>query len=277
VGRNLVPHLAEEHEIFGVVRSRKAGPEMSKVAAWLAWDLARPPTLASLPTQLDAIIHLAFSDQAFPEHATEVFATNVAATQFLADLASRSGVRDFIFASTGNVYTPSLDPLSEDDRTEPADYYGFSKLASEKMLLQYTDYFGVKILRLFTPYGPGQKDRMIPKIIAQVRAQQPVILTNEGQPWISPIYIDDLVRIVSQSLSHRHNYIVNIGGEGGLSVKRIAQIAGEAIGRTPRFENKQEIGGRNFIAKIDLMKSLFALPKIITPAEGIQRVIQSPV
>ena len=50
----------------------------------------------------------------------------------------------------------------EDDLLEPQTYFAFSKLAAERFALAYSPaYFDVFVPRFFSPYGPGQDDRLI--------------------------------------------------------------------------------------------------------------------
>ena len=62
---------------------------------------------------------------------------NIRGTQNLLEYAAPDS--RFIFASSASVYKPYLKYLEESDRTEPASFYGMSKLAGEKLVEHYSD------------------------------------------------------------------------------------------------------------------------------------------
>ena len=70
-------------------------------------------------------------------------------------------VNSFVQASTSSVYGKQAVG-NEDQDLNPTSPYGVSKLAAEKLLLAYNDWYGtpVKILRYFSVYGPHQRPDM---------------------------------------------------------------------------------------------------------------------
>ena len=192
VGRRLIALLGGRgHELICLQRPRTAIPAGVKA---LYGDLARNESIAAMPT-IDTIIHLAQSHQYrnFPAAAADIFAVNTMATVHLLDLASRAGVQQFILASTASVYSAGHGYCHEEARLQPDNFYAATKLAAETLLRPYARYLRTCALRLFTPYGPRQRNRLIPRLFQRVRESQPVTLDRDaGGFQLSVAYVDDV-------------------------------------------------------------------------------------
>lgn len=267
VGSRLVPALAAEHDVIALVRRRP--PSALGSATLLEADLNDPGLDAALPAGVDVIVHLAQAYLAFPEHADEIFAVNAASTQRLADWGRRSGVRRFLLASSGSVYAPAPRPLREDDRPRPLAFHPATKLIAEQLLGFYDEVMDVVRLRLFAPYGPGQVDRMIPRLIATIAEGRPVRLSRGGQPRLNPIHVDDLVAVIGQAVAGAGAPVVNIGGPRPVSVAEIAEIIGSTLGRQPIFEAHDIDPPGDLVADTALMHAVFHIGSMIDPADGL--------
>jgi UDP-glucuronate 4-epimerase len=274
VGRHLVPALAQDHETICIVRDARGATSLG-TAALVEADLSRSALRRRLPAQADRIIHLAQAYVPFPKHATEIFAVNAASTQRLAEYARQAQVSRFIFASSGSVYRPSRRPLRENAPTVPAFYHPATKLMSEMVLRYYQPYFSIAVLRLFAPYGPGQVNRLIPRMIAAVRSGAVVALSRGGEPRINPIYVDDLVQVIRQSLGNAGSYTVNVAGSRVVGMRQLAGLVGRQVGRRPKFIRSDSDVAGDLIADTHLMHELFTLKSPVTLDEGLARVMAS--
>lgn len=74
---------------------------------------------------------------------------------------NRNGNKIYLFfASSSHVYKSSSNPISEDEMIIPQNAYGFSKVISEKILLEFQKHTGlisVCIGRIFSYYHESQK------------------------------------------------------------------------------------------------------------------------
>jgi len=272
VGSHLVPRLALDHEVIALVHRRQGdGPASKTIVA----DLTSPSVGARLPRNVDVIVHLAQAYKTFPEHAAEIFAVNAGSTQRLADLARVTGVRRFVFASSGSIYPFGPAPHRETDPVAPLGFHPATKLMAEQLLEYYLHPLEVVCLRLFVPYGPGQVDRMIPRLIAAIRNGDPVMLSHGGEPRSNPIYVDDLVEVFAQAVAGAGEGVVNVAGPSVVSVREIAEIIGAAVGRRPNFVERDELVRGDLVADTSRMKAAFDLGALIEPPDGIARTVQS--
>src|SRR5262249_4702012 len=104
------------------------------------------------------------------ESLDQSLAANVQALAHL--LRACRGARYFVYLSTVDVYgQPAYLPIDERHPTEPATFYGATKLAAEKLLQVHCREAGARllVLRLTQTYGPGEQAiKLIPQAIASV-------------------------------------------------------------------------------------------------------------
>lgn len=157
--------LAEGWKVRGTIRSasKKAllPPEIDivvikSIGPSTDWDTALDG--------IDTVVHLAGRVHVRDDNSADSMAdyrnTNVAGTRRLAQFAGSKEVRRFIYVSSIKVNGDGKSgPYTAEDRPEPADPYGLSKLEAEQELLSIADKTGleVAILRPSLVYGPGVK------------------------------------------------------------------------------------------------------------------------
>ena len=235
VGGHLISLLrGRGHELISLQRP---GSAVHAGVTPLHGDLARNEPIAALPT-IDTVIHLAQSHQYrnFPLAAADIFAVNTMATARLLDLARRAGVQQFILASTASVYSAGNGPCHEEAGLQPNDFYAATKLTAETLLRPYAHYFRTCALRLFTPYGPGQRNRLVPTLFRRVRERQPVTLDGEaGGLQLSVAYVDDVAATFMAAAERGWHGTYNVAATEPTCVQEIAATIGRLIGVEPMF------------------------------------------
>ena len=273
IGRHLVSRLSDGNEVFAVVREAGEPVSTDKVRI-IVMDLARMLDVSALPTDIDIIIHLAQANVPFPEGANELMAVNTSATQQLLDYGRRAGARQFILASTGDVYGPHSGLSKETDMIAPQSYYAITKYAAELLVQSYSSYLLPCVLRLFQPYGPGQSDRLIPKLRERIRQQKPIRIHNDDRPHMTPIYIDDVTHAVNGAIECAFSGTINIAGERVLSVRELAEEIGRAMESQPIFEQRSEEAG-DLMGDNSLMKEVLGSWNMVSLGEGLSRTFKS--
>jgi nucleoside-diphosphate-sugar epimerase len=203
-------------------------------------DLSQPLDRELLPEGLDAVVHLAQANVPFPDQANELFAVNTGATQQLLDHACRTRVRQFILASTGDVYGWRRGPCRETDALLPTNFYPCTKHAAELLVNAYSGFLRSCVLRLFQPYGPGQTKRLIPRLAESIRLGTPVRLNKGGRPLVTPFYIDDVVRAFERCLETQYAGVLNIAGDTVVSIRNLADRLGQVLQLRPVYEDTGE-------------------------------------
>jgi nucleoside-diphosphate-sugar epimerase len=242
VGRNLLPALLHEHDVTVVVRDAVglcAHPRLEVVIG----DWASSIDLGRLPGRLDVVVHLAVAGAIFPEAAREMFEVNTTSTLRLLEYSHRVGVGHFVLASTGDIYGDSVGRRDETDPARPTSFYAVTKYASELLLHPYERSLTTCVLRLYHPYGPGQTNRLIPRLGERVRRGLPVRISRSGRPHVTPTYIDDVVHALTHVVRNRMAGVFNVAGETLLSIRDLAMRIADVLRSQITFEETGEETG----------------------------------
>lgn len=278
LGRHLLPMLAD-HELF--VLTRQVQPPLQQPAAanveLIAANLSNGIDTTTLPSRMDAIIHLAQSDRyrEFPAGAADMFQVNVAAPQSLMRWAVEAGVSRAVLASSGSVYEPFAGPLNEAAAVNPTGYYGASKLAAETLALAYQSQMAVSQLRVFLLYGAGQTGMMTSRLIESVRAGRALTLPSHGDgPMLVPTYVDDTARVFRQACEESWRGIWNVANPVAVSFKALGEAIGVATGRTAVFERTTAPPGASIVADVTKLSAAIDLSTFTPLAAGLDRTIK---
>jgi UDP-glucose 4-epimerase len=269
VASHLLPALAAKHEVVALGHDESRIPTYDNVEP-LAVDLR--DAADSLLPKVDAVVHLAQANVPFPDGALDLLAVNAAATVALLDHARRCGAARFVYASSGSVYGPGERPWTENDAPNATDFYSSTKLAGERFVGAYATYFGTTVLRLVAPYGPGQRNRLIPRLVTSVHEGRPITLNAGGRPRMNPIYIADTVRIVEAALEADGDQLVNVAGDEAVSIRELAERIGKLVGVEPVFELGEAAAG-DIVCSNDLMHAMFELSSLVSLDDGLARTL----
>ena len=125
LGSSLVKKLsAESHVLYCISRNNKfLGNNIHPINV----DLSSDFDIQQLPDEIDIIYHLAQSDRfrEFPDGAMDVFNVNIHSTAKLLEYARTTGIKKFIYASSGGVYGTSVSPFHENSPINPPGALGY--------------------------------------------------------------------------------------------------------------------------------------------------------
>lgn len=275
LGVHAVRQLVAQHQVHALVHSAPLEPVAG--VTYHVIDLSGDWSTQSLPNALDAVIHLAQSSRfrEFPAQAMDVFGVNVASTARLLDYARVSGAKHFILASSGGVYGAGDEAFKENSLIQhhgQLGYYLGSKLCAEVLAQNYSSLMDVTVLRFFFMYGEGQRRSMlVPRLIDNVMAGQPITLQGSDGIKINPIHVSDAVAALDSCLGLEGSHTFNVAGTEVLSLRDIAQAIGRAVGRDPVFK-VEDVEPSHLIANIDAISEALIVPKV-SFAQGILELI----
>ena len=264
VGSHLVAALSQTEEIHAMSR-RKIEPTNSNTI-WHAVDLDSEVDYSSLPQDADALVYLAQSDhfRDFPAKALEIFQVNTVQVLRALDFARSTGVKTFIYASSGGVYGFPEKGVSEDVTIPASGNLGFylsTKLCAEILTENYAPYMDIVMLRFFFVYGEGQKRSMlIPRLVDNIREGKAITLQGEDGIRINPVHVSDAVRAIQAALDLHGCHRINVAGPDVLSLREICDTIGRKVGVKPIFQINTTATLGNLIAGIENMKKLLVTP-----------------
>lgn len=261
LGRYLVDILKDIADLYAVVKN-KINFEGTKVNV-VEVDLANFD-VDVLPRSVDVIFYLAQSNRfrEFPDGSNDMLDVNIYAPNKIIQWAVKNGVKKFIYASSGGVYSNQTCPAKEFfqiDANQKLGFYLNSKLAAEMLLKNFAPFFETFIiLRPFFMYGVGQTSTMlIPRLINNIINGEKILLGGEDGIKINPIYILDAARIIAKTIDLNGEYIFNIAGDEIVSIRQLSETIGEVVGKKPIFyqsnTNSNDLIGdiSNMVEKLD--------------------------
>ena len=184
---------------------------------------------------VDAVIHLAAisNDPTGDLDPKLTWEVNVLATMHLIEKAVASGVREFIFASSGSVYgVKDEDDVTEDLSLVPISDYNKTKMIAERVLLSYKDKILLHIIRPATVCGYSPRMRLdlsVNMLTMQALANGKITVFGGSQTRPN-IHIRDMVELYLHFLdtSELESGIFNAGFEN-LSIMSIAEKVRERV------------------------------------------------
>ena len=236
--------LAEGHAVTVIDNLYKGKKELvDKRAVFYKLDVTNLPAMEKkLKAQkFDIIIHFAGLKDAGESMVNPAFyQNNIIGIMNLIKIAPKLGVKQFIFSSSAAVYgEPESAVLSENSRTQPTNFYGYTKLAGEQLLewmrkLNKIDYVA---LRYFNVAGDGGLNYVDPNaknifnVIGEVMCGRKKILEIFGNDYETPdgtgirdyIHVSDLADAHVKALKVKGSEIINLGSEHGYSVLQIVK------------------------------------------------------
>ena len=274
LGRHLLNHLAGQHDVVALSR-RKPPASLRDRADWITMDLAQPVDASQLPARVDAVVHLAQSERfrEIPAGAPDVFAVNVAGTFGLLEYARKARASRFIHASTGGVYRPGAEPLTEEAPLGPESFYGASKLAAERLVQGYAGPSQAVVLRPFFIYGPGQSGMLIASLIDRVVAGEDVEVSGNPGIRLSPIYVDDAASAFAAALEIDGDEVSNVAGLEAVTLTELVELIGEVAGLSPRLRNVDAVPAGDLVADTRRMRELLGVTPQVSLLEGIGRSV----
>ena len=194
----------------------------------------------------DVVVHLANiandpSVDLNPELSWEV---NTLATLQLLNWARKSGVKDFIYASSGSVYGLSDEPrVTEDLPLLPISTYNKTKMVAEQIVSNWRDEFRVVSLRPATicGYSPRMRFDLAVNLLTYQALSSKHIKVLGGAQVRPNIHISDMVQVYRHFINNRDipSGSYNAGFEN-LTILEIAKRIADQVGAEINVEESND-------------------------------------
>lgn len=207
---------------------------------------------------------------------------NCLGTLNLLEASRKTGVKNFVFASSSSVYgINSKVPFSEEDPiTCPISPYATTKRAGELMCFTYSHLYGLPstCLRFFTVYGErGRPDMAVAKFTRLIHDNKEIQVYGDGTAKRDFTYVKDIISGLVKSIDTRSRYeIVNLGGANTIEVNGLIGLIEKALGKKANIRYTAPAPGDVPITYADVAKAkrLLGFSPAVRIDEGVERYVR---
>ncbi len=253
IGSHIAEHLIRKKINVIIIDNLKTGYKrlINKNSVFIKSDINNKNLLIKTIKKynIHTIIHLAayLNVSEAEKNKKKYFKTNILGTKSILDSCKNSNVKNFIFSSSCSVYGNIKGSVSEKNKLNPKGYYAYTKLESEKLIINYSKKYKLNfgILRYFNVAGASTSGKigeinpshghLIKNLAIQYLKKKPKINifgnnynTKDGTCVRDYIHISDLVDIHLKCLKYlntkKKSFILNCGYGKGYSVNEIVKI-----------------------------------------------------
>jgi len=302
IGSALTKEL-EKYPVKKIIRtSRKELLSKDGVEDWVL-DLNKKSSWIRIVNKSDIIFHLSGNTSIYnaEQNTKESLISNLLPVIQLINASKKlSRIPRVVFSSTATVYgLTEVLPVLETRPPNPITTYDLHKFFAEQQLLlaSNSNIIDAISLRLANVYGPSPteslaKDRgILSKITKMSFELNNLQIYGNGEYLRDYIYIDDVVNAFLHAsvmnydtFLDRKDIILNVASGKGTSVKKAFSLISDEVekitGIKATIKNVSwpkginEIEKRNYIASIELLKSLTGWKPSVSLEEGIQLLVK---
>jgi len=215
LGRKLTGLIgsAANHELIRTARSSES--ESGLPGIYFQMDITDETAVNEvvLKAKPDVIIHAAAMTQVddCEVRKEDCLKNNVAATEYLLNAAAQVSAH-FIYISTDFIFDGSHGPLDENAVPGPVNFYGETKLAAEKLVMQYSGRWA--ILRTVLVFGitPGIiRNNIVTWVKGNLESGKKIRVVNDQ--WRTPTLAEDLAMGCLMAAEHHAQGVFNVSGK----------------------------------------------------------------
>lgn len=286
IGSHIVDALIDRGHRVTVLDNLSSGQEdnLNRRAKFIKGDITSQKKLESVfkRVQPEAIFHLAaqINVRASVENPLLDAECNIMGSLRLIDLAQKTGVKKFIFASTGGAMfgDEAHYPATEEEPMTPLSPYGLAKAGVEEYLRFYHRVYGLPYvaLRYGNVYGPRQNPHGEAGVIAvftsaMLEGRTPTI-NGDGEQTRDYVYVGDVVKANIAALdSELTEGTFHIGTGQETTVNEIFRLINWQFGKAFEAVHGPEKEGevKRSVLNIAKAETILGWKPEVTIAEGI--------
>ena len=231
IGTQIVKDLLDNHkQVYSCYNKTK--PELGIITHL---DLTKKDDIVNTMNRIkpDVVIHLgAMTDVELCETETELAKKiNTDATEILA-LESEKYNTFFMYMSTDYVFDGKVGMKKENDKTNPINFYGKSKLDGERVFKKITT--PNVIVRTSTPFGLHSKKISFPIWVKKNLELEKEISVVVNQ-YTSPSYVPNISKMIIEIMERKITGIIHLAGATKISRYDFAVQISKIINANKQF------------------------------------------
>lgn len=219
VGYYLVKRLLQHNQpVVATGKGENRLPFTGEGFTYVFADLTSEQEVTNLMDSCQPIVVIHLAAISKPDECelnkSTAFSNNVEATQHLLKASAKSSAH-FIFLSTDFVFKGDKGFYKEDDRREPVNYYGETKLLAENAVMNYEHKWS--IVRTVLVYGRSYSGRenIVTMTANALKENKPLkIFTDQLR---TPTYVEDLANAIVLIMAKQATGIYHISGRDVLT------------------------------------------------------------
>lgn len=226
MGNNIAKLAVSKFDVYATYHKNKIS---LKDVNFIAIDLSQKEDLEKInEINPDFIIHCAaLTNIDFcEENPQEAYNHNVLASSNIAQLAKETGAY-FIHISTDCVFDGKNGNYKEEDRTNPINIYGKTKLEAEQKVLSIAP--GSCVVRT-NIYGWNELDKLSLAEWMIDKFKTKSELPGFKDVWFSPIFVNDLTDVLFQLFEKKYAGVIHIASREAITKLAFAQAIAEVFG-----------------------------------------------
>jgi len=235
----------------------------SKKIKQISYDV-RKFSLATLKG-VDTIVHLAAisNDPIGNKFKKATNQINLIASKKIIDLAIKSGVKKFIFASSCSIYGKNKKGIcDEKSKIKPLTTYAKTKVELEKYLLKKKNQIKFTSLRFATACGSSDMfrlDLVLNDFVTSGFTKKKIELLSDGEAWRPLIDVSDMCKAIKWAIfeNKKQSLLINVGSnKNNFLIKNLANIVAIKTKSELFINRKNKSDKRSYKVNFDMYKKL---------------------
>ncbi len=209
-------------------------------AQFIRGDILDKEAIKDACSGADVVFHLAASvgRQRSIDHPQLDSEINLIGTINVLESMRANGVKKIVYSSSAAIFGELQSPEIDENHPQNADSpYGVSKLAAEKMILSYSEIYGITAvcLRYFNIYGVNQRydlyGNVIPIFAHRLFSGEPLLIYGDGTQTRDFVNVYDVARAnVMAGLKYPNTNVFNLGSGESITINKLADMMQEISG-----------------------------------------------
>jgi UDP-glucose 4-epimerase len=275
IGRYVARHFSRQGwQVIGTDNSQPENAPLADLTKYQRLQLPKPEFDSLLQTyKPDALIHCAGRASvalSVSEPAPDFYSNTLLTFNILDSLRLNAPTCKFIFLSSAAVYgNPSKLPIAETHPTLPISPYGFHKLQSEQLCLEFAKIYSqpTASVRIFSAYGAGLRRQVMWDICQKAISQKSLILQGTGTESRDFIHALDIARAIEIICDRApmQGEVYNLGSGQKVTIADLSAMLVNVLGlnNIPQFNGITAVGNPlNWQADISKLKSVGFTPTV---------------